>query len=98
MGHPAARKSQVMFEKGEPLSWQADGPICVHSGFCRDTVSDIWSMRRQSSDSEVLAQIIDKLDNWPSGALAYALENGDETIEPDLAKEVFVIRRLEMAA
>ncbi len=46
----------------------------------------------------MLAQIIDKLDNWPSGALAYALENGDETIEPDLAKEVFVIRRLEMAA
>ncbi|MBU17525.1 MAG: hypothetical protein CL725_07465 [Chloroflexi bacterium] len=86
-----------MFEKGEPLSWQADGPICVHSGFCCDTVSDIWSMRRQSSDSEVLAQIIDKLDNCPSGALAYALENGDETIEPDLAKEVFVIRRLEMA-
>ena len=146
-----------MFEKGEPLSWQADGPIsteeayrlcrcgkseskpfcdrthtlappdgaqpadtgpiadrsktfrypkifiqedhpiCVHLGFCRDTVSDIWSMRRQSSDPEVLAQIIDKLDNCPSGALAYALENGDEIIEPDLAKEVVVIRRFEMA-
>ena len=55
-------------------------------------------MRRQSSDSEVLAQIIDKLDNCPSGALAYALENGDEIIEPDLAKEVVVIRRLEIAA
>jgi hypothetical protein len=55
-------------------------------------------MRRQSSDPEVLAQIIDKLDNCPSGALAYALENGNEIIEPDLAKEVVVIRRFEMAA
>jgi len=44
----------------------------VHSGFCRDTVFDIWSMRRHSSDPEVLAKIIDKLDNRPSGALAYA--------------------------
>ena len=147
-----------MFEKGEPLSWQADGPIsteeayrlcrcgkseskpfcdrthtlapsdgaqpadtgpiadrsktfrypkifiqedhpiCVHLGFCRDTVSDIWSMRRQSSDPEVLAKIIDQLDNCPSGALAYAFENGEKIIEPDLAKEVVVIRRLEMAA
>lgn len=23
---------------------QEDHPICVHSGFCRDTVSDIWAM------------------------------------------------------
>jgi hypothetical protein len=48
-------------------------------------------MRRHSGDPEVLAQIIDKLDNCPSGALAYALENGGEMIEPDLPKEVVVI-------
>jgi hypothetical protein len=44
----------------------------VHSGFCRDTVSDIWSMRRHSGDPEVLAKNIDKPDNCPSAALAYA--------------------------
>ena len=70
---------------------QEDHPICVHSGFCRDTVSDIWNMRRHSNDPEVLAQIIDKLDNCPSGALAYALEAGGDIIEPELAKEVVVI-------
>ena len=150
-GIPLVRKSQVMSEHGEPLSWQEDGPtsaeetyrlcrygqsksepfcdnthtivqfdcpqaadmgpisarsktfrppkifiqedhpICVHSGFCRDTVSDIWNMRRHSNDPEVLAKIIDKLDNCPSGALAYALESGGEIIEPELAKEVVVI-------
>ena len=93
---PSADRSKTF--RSPKIFIQEDHPICVHSGFCRDTVSDIWSMRRQSSDPEVLAQIIDKLDNCPSGALAYALENGDEIIEPDLAKEVVVIRRLEMAA
>ncbi|MCS5667004.1 MAG: CDGSH iron-sulfur domain-containing protein [Dehalococcoidia bacterium] len=51
---------------------QEDHSICVRLGFCRDTVSDIWSMRRHSSDPEVLAKIIDKPDNCPPGALAYA--------------------------
>jgi len=70
---------------------QEDHPICVHSGFCRDTVSDIWSMRCNSTALEVLAQIIDKLNNCPFGAPAYALESGGEIIEPELAEEVVVI-------
>ena len=48
-------------------------------------------MRSDSNDPEVLAKIIDKLDNCPSGAHAYALEDGGEIIEPELPKEVVVI-------
>jgi CDGSH-type Zn-finger protein len=150
-GIPLVRKSQVMSEHGEPLSWKEDGKIntesayrlcrcgqskskpfcdgshtmvdfdgkesadtgpisarsktfrspkifiqedysiCVHSGFCRDRLSDIWKMRRDSNDAQVLARIIDKLDNCPSGALAYSLGGDGEVIEPELAKEVVVI-------
>jgi hypothetical protein len=43
-------------------------------------------MRRHSSAPEVLAKIIDKLDNCPSGALAYALASGGEIFEPDLRR------------
>ena len=65
--------------------------ICVHSGFCKDRISDIWAMRKESSDPQVLAQIIDKIDNCPSGALAYSLETDGEIIEPDLKEEVVAI-------
>ena len=148
---PLVRKSQVMSEHGEPLSWKDEGiisadgdyrlcrcgqskskpfcdgthtlvefdgteaadtgpisgratirrspaiyiqddhSICVHSGFCRDRISDIWKMRRESQDAQVLAQIIDKIDNCPSGALAYALEADGEMVEPDLPQEIVVI-------
>ena len=148
---PLVRKSQVMSEHGEPLSWKDEGvisaeggyrlcrcgqskskpfcdgthtlvefdgtesadtgplsarsktrssqkifiqddhSICVHSGFCRDRISDVWKMRHQSEDATVLAQIIDKIDNCPSGALAYALEEDGEMIEPGLPKEIVVI-------
>ena len=70
---------------------QDDHSICVHSGFCRDRISDIWKMRHESQDAQVLAQIIDKIDNCPSGALAYALEEDGGMIEPDLTKEIVVI-------
>ncbi len=150
-GIPLVRKSQVMSEHGEPLSWEKGEPIstdgnfrlcrcgqsnskpfcdgnhtmvefdgtesadtgpiadrcktresshiyiqdehtiCVHSGFCRDRLSDIWQMRKDSQDPEVLAQIIDKIDNCPSGALAYSLEADGEIIEPDLPQEVVII-------
>ena len=78
------------------------GKRMVRSAFTRAFAATLYPISRvcgvKGSDPEVLAQIIDKLDNCPSGALAYALENGDEIIEPDLAKEVVVIRRLEIAA
>jgi len=70
---------------------QDEHSICVHSGFCRDRISDIWEMRKDSADSQVLAQIIDKIDNCPSGALAYALEADGENIEPKLPREIVVI-------
>ena len=70
---------------------QDDHSVCVHSGFCRDRLSDIWEMRSDSEDPEVLAQIIDKLDNCPSGSLAYSLEADGEIIEPELAQEVVAI-------
>lgn len=63
----------------------------MHSGFCRDQLSDIWKMRHNSEDPKVLAQIIDKIDNCPSGALAYSSEETGEIIEPELAQQVVVI-------
>lgn len=68
-----------------------DHSICVHSGFCGNRITNIWKMRSESNDSQVLAEIIAMIDRCPSGTLAYTLEPGGEIIEPDLPKEVAII-------
>ena len=86
---PISARSKI--RRSPSIFIQDDHSICVHSGFCRDRISDVWKMRKDSQDEQVLAQIIDKIDNCPSGALAYALESDGEMNEPDLPNEVTVI-------
>jgi len=68
-----------------------DHSLCMHSGFCGNRLTNIWKMRAESNDSEVLAQIIGMIERCPSGTLSYTLEPGGEIIEQDLPKEVVVI-------
>lgn len=70
---------------------QDEHSICVHSGFCANRLTDVWKMRHESQDPQILAEIITMIENCPSGALAYSLEQDGEIIEPDIPKEVVVI-------
>lgn len=70
---------------------QDEHSICVHSGFCRNRLTTVWKMRKDSQDPEVLAEIRTMIDNCPSGALAYSLEAEGEMIEPELPKQVVAI-------
>jgi len=70
---------------------QDEHSICVHSGFCGTRLTNVWKMIGESQDPQVNAQIIDMIDNCPSGALAYSLEAEGEVIEPELPKQVVAI-------
>ena len=76
---------------GPKISIEDDHSLCMHSGFCGNRLTNIWEMRSESNDSEVLAQIIAMIERCPSGTLAYTLEPGGEIVEPQLANEVVVI-------
>ena len=73
------------------ITIEDDHSLCMHSGFCGTRLTNIWKMRKESNDSQVLAQIIGMIERCPSGTLAYTLEPEGEIIEPDLATEVAVI-------
>ena len=73
------------------IAIEDDHSLCMHAGFCGTRLTNIWKMRADSNDSEVLAEIIAMIDRCPSGTLAYTLEPGGEIMEPDLPKEVVVV-------
>ena len=77
--------------EGNQIVVQDDRSLCVHAGFCRNRITNVWKMVEETTNAEGRAQIIAMVELCPSGALAYVLENGGPTVEPGLAKEVTVI-------
>ena len=86
---PISARSKTL--RSPKIFIQDDHSICVHSGFCGNRLTNVWKMRNESQDAQVLDQIIGMIDRCPSGALAYTLEPDGQMIEPDLPKEVTVI-------
>jgi uncharacterized Fe-S cluster protein YjdI len=65
-----------------------DRSLCSHAGFCVNEISNVWQMTQDSAAADVRAQIMRMINQCPSGALAYALEAGGDTVENDLPKEI----------
>ena len=51
--------------KSSKILIQDEHSICVHSGFCRDQLSDIWKMRHNSEDPKLLAQQVVVIPDGP---------------------------------
>ena len=77
---------------GQRLVVKDDHSLCVHAGFCGNRITNLWNMLQEGDDSLVRAQIINMVERCPSGTLSYALESDGEIVEPDLPKEIAVIR------
>jgi CDGSH-type Zn-finger protein len=148
---PLVRKTQVVSEYGEPLTWKKDGEIqteepyylcrcghssikpfcdlthhginfdgtemaptnrrderqetypgsnnivirndmilCANSGFCCNRMTSIAEMASHTDDTQVLALAIAMVEHCPSGALTYALKEGEADIEADLPQQIAV--------
>jgi CDGSH-type Zn-finger protein len=73
---------------GDGMEVFDDRPLCVHAGFCGNTVTNVWKMAVKTGDSQIRAQAMAMIERCPSGALTYAVDG--EVIEPDLPAEVAV--------
>jgi CDGSH-type Zn-finger protein len=148
---PLVRKTQVVSEYGEPLSWKKEGEIpaeepyflcrcghssikpfcdrthhginfdgtekaptnqrsereqaypgcqntvirmdtslCTSAGFCSNRLTSIAEMATHTDDTQVRALAIAMVEHCPSGALTYALEEGEADIEADLPHQIAV--------
>jgi CDGSH-type Zn-finger protein len=69
-----------------------DRSLCEHAGFCGNRYNNAWRMTRETDDPAVREHLISMVKLCPSGALEYALEEGDPPIEPELPTSVAVVR------
>ena len=74
---------------GEGIEIFDDRPLCAHTGFCGNKVTNVWKMAAKTGDSRIRAEAMAMIENCPSGALSFTV--GGEAVEPDLPVQVAVI-------
>ena len=80
-----------LYPRSTRIAAKYDGYLCMKAGFCATRVSGIKDLVARTADTSVRSQVIAMIERCPSGALTYAVEEGDPDIEPDLPQQVAVI-------
>jgi hypothetical protein len=60
----------------------------MESGFCSNRVTNVVEMVPHAEDTQVRSQIMAMIERCPSGSYTYAIEEGDQDIEPDLPQQI----------
>ena len=78
-------KDRLDTYRGEKITIHDNRSLCAHAGYCTDGLASVF---RRHEDPFVDAggasaeEIIEIINQCPSGALSYSIENVDETLEP----------------
>jgi CDGSH-type Zn-finger protein len=67
-----------------------DMNLCTSAGFCANRDTSIAEMATHADDTQVRALAIAMVEHCPSGALTYALAEGEADIEVDLPQQIAV--------
>ncbi len=86
---PTAER-QVIYGGGTHIVVKRDLSLCMDSGFCRNRTTGVEEMVPQTHDTQVRALVMAMIERCPSGSYAYAIDEGEDDIEPDLPQQVAV--------
>jgi CDGSH-type Zn-finger protein len=67
-----------------------DNSLCTEAGFCSNRITNIAEMAIHTNDNKVRTIAIAMIEHCPSGALTYALREGEADIEADLPQQIAV--------
>jgi CDGSH-type Zn-finger protein len=85
---------QRVYPGGTHIVVKYDSSLCARAGFCANRVTTVKRMVPATADTEVRSQVIAMIERCPSGALTYALEEGQPDNEPDLPEQVAVVTEI----
>ncbi len=87
----ALRERNAKEYPGTGVTLLDDRGICVHSGYCGNTITNVWKMVRKTDDTTVRSMLIAMVERCPSGAITYSLDGGATENEPRLPAEIGVM-------
>lgn len=86
---PTAER-QVTFPGGTNVVVRRDYSLCSEAGFCANRFRRVEQMLPDTGDTEIRALVMAMVERCPSGSYVYAIQEGDEEIEPDLPQQIAV--------
>ena len=84
---PTAER-QVRYPGGSRIVVRRDFSLCMESGFCGNRFTNIEKMVAHTDDPQVRAQVMAMIERCPSGSYVYALQDGEDDVEPDLPRQI----------
>lgn len=85
---------QRVYAGGTHITVKYDKSLCMRAGFCANRMTTVKRMVPTTADTGVRSQVIAMIERCPSGALTYALEEGQPDNEPDLPQQVAVVTEI----
>jgi CDGSH-type Zn-finger protein len=85
---------QVIYPGGTRIVVKRDLSLCMDSGFCGNRITDVEAMVSHTDDTQVRAQVMAMIERCPSGSYVFALEEGEEDIEPDLPQQIALVTEI----
>ena len=85
---------QETYEGGTGIVVKRDYSVCMESGFCGNRFTDILEMVPKTNDTQVRSLVIAMIERCPSGSYTYAINEGEDDIEPDLPQQIAVVTEI----
>lgn len=75
---------------GTNITMTDDSILCMHGGFCGNSVEKVWQMIDRSDDTRVRFAVMQMVERCPSGKLGYEIDG--IAVEPDLPEAISVTK------
>jgi CDGSH-type Zn-finger protein/ferredoxin len=92
-----SEERQETYPGSKNIVIRIDMDLCMSSGFCANRVTSIAEMAAHTDDTQVRAMAIAMVEHCPSGALTYALKEGEADIETDLPQQIALTTEITSA-
>ena len=81
--------------RGKNITIHDNRGVCAHAGVCTDNLSEVFRMKQVpwiDADAASVEDIINTIQNCPSGALSYSIDDTEDQDDAGLEASIFIAK------